>query len=261
MSIYEDYKNKKRSHREKITIVTTDAVPVVMGLCNISIMGGLPLVLVDDYTIGKAEKVTTVVNTDPICHLSDPDFLTKYGVERFTYMGTTSVSATIGRISMYYDAAYQDVLVIPRLPYLELTGGTYGTINIRGYVIGTSGNDSGPVGGLLSFSNEACVPLPVPTTVVGDVVFDSHAVLMDGVISSPKKAYREITNTASNIGMYDASMVDIIELGLADTLFTGVDADTRIPVSAVYQNSTTTFMTNYLGNIPIAGKKLYLLLP
>jgi len=225
---------------------------------TIHISSGIPFVMVDDrivndYTVNATTVDAKASDTDIINTLVDPDM-----DDRYTYICETKSSITKNIVRLYYDAKYEDIIVVPDTTMLGTSDlsdpNSNQQFDLIGYVIG--GGDV-VKDGIWPGTVNPKPTFKLPTT--NKNLTSTHmGVLLNGV--APTMGGRKGVYYVDDAGTYRLAdnrrlPVGLLDLGNIADIF---GQDVTVPVYTVYQGTTDMYKVKYLGFKSVT--KAYILL-
>jgi hypothetical protein len=217
----------------------------------IQIENYLPLLYINnELLVSKSIKLVTTPPkgiVDIKNHLTDIEYLTETGNDRFMYIGTTMSNISGTKVDIYHDDKYKDLIVIPELDLLGSTEPTdvsdgYNFV-LKGYAVGY-GELSSTFEHIKTMDSDNLSVLTKPKS---SISFENNMMVLPGIGVHGSK------NNSSIEMMFDGSHNFIDKNNIANNVVTMGDMsslydDIKVPMNVVYQDGINSYTAKYVGS-------------
>ena len=212
-----------------------------------------------DKTEYKTEDYASKADADLFNTLVDPTYTVKDNngndvtATRFTFLTEINSSVTFSRSRMYYDAKYEDIIIVPDLESLGATSVTDGSYELQGYVVGGLGNVDQVADAINPVKDTAEYKLPlVNKNIASSTIFLETR----GVGYAARRNVRVYRDTANGVRFFnnDTSTVALIKLGKVTDIFTSA---VKLPLYQYYQSGIKEYSGKYLGVVDTKDADIY----
>lgn len=233
---------KASNKKLKITVGTT-----------LPLMISLPA-MIQEATL-KSENNPTITEED--FDIIDPDYEDEKGTARYSILTVAKSPITRNRAVFYYDALFEDILVLANTAFLDIFDSNY-AFNVGAFRIG-GGHDlrNTQPHQVVATKQEYATKLPATKTSISN---KSHIVMLPGMVPEHlvrNNAVEELIDTAKTLNLVRNTIQPsvLIELGKASDIFTTVNP---LPLYLLAQTKLTEYSLSYLGNIKPDNNTIYI---
>lgn len=221
-------------------------------IIDIQVEGSLPLIITRSADLTNltltSEASPTIVADD--FELTDPDTPNRYSL-----LTVAKSPITQNIVAMYYDAKYEDILILPDMSSFLLCDEPL-KFTVRGYRLGYNGmlSNTRPYQ-ILGIDNKHNVKLP---NIAGQIEVKSHLVMIPGIAQSNlvrNDTLETMLDAKNNFCKTTVQPSILIELGTADTVFKTVN---KLPLYMLAQTSIREYQLHYINNTTPGTNLLYL---